>query len=157
MNNKSKKNSFKAFSLLSQSTKTILGLIINLASVKNTKQQINNLYNIKDKINTDKIQNIDNIEEKNKLFWLNYSKTMDKKSNYASLYLFITIIWIILNILFVKKLSFLVVFTQLYFFCILLYYFLMCRYRSYQGLNKSNQKDYLSFGNWLKNIFKNNL
>jgi hypothetical protein len=115
---------------------------------KNNDSNLNNQYDT-----TTDNTNID-ISEQDKKRWLDYSKDMLQKSHHALLYLGLIFLWTVANIAFMfSKAPFWMFLLQFYFLGILSYYFLMCRYRSYQGKEYANMRTPIAFKPWFNQIF----
>ncbi len=134
--------------------------LLSLSGIRLSFRKIAFIYKIKQDLsdnnsNKEYVHN-DNIHltQEDKKKWLAYSKDMLQKSHHALLYLTLIFLWTAANIAFMlKKAPFWLFLLQFYFLAILSYYFIMCRYRSYQGEKYANMLKPLSFKQWFYKIF----
>ncbi len=89
-----------------------------------------------------------NMEQKKQA--LAYSQRMLDRSKHALIYLGFVLLWLILNIVFMRtQLSWWLVLLQVYLCGIFIYYFLMCCYQADNTRAYAHEKPRTNFKNWL--------
>jgi hypothetical protein len=101
------------------------------------------------KQNAELINNHNNLSSEQKQYALTQSKLMHKRSKHALVYLSFALLWLILNILFMRtKLSWWLVLLQVYLCGIFIYYYYMCLYQAANAQAIANEKAILNFKDW---------